>query len=650
MVLDFLNSVKSYKNQKYDTLKKEAQDTGVPFSDPLFPADDSSLFLKGNHGQLPGRVEWRRPKELCENPKLFVGGASSCDVVQGMLGNCWFVAACSALAQEKELWNKVIPDYKDQEWSDENPDNYCGIFHFRFWQFGEWIDVVIDDRLPTINGELVYLRSREKTEFWGPLLEKAYTKLAGSYEALEGGNLSDALVDFTGGISENIELQKGGYSDDEVKRKELFKIMLKEIEQHSLMCCAVAATDQQQMEQRTEVGLVKGHAYGITAVKKVYIGNTGLISFFTGREKIYMVRLRNPWGGKEWEGPFSDGSPEWAKISSSERERIGLTFEDDGEFWMPFEDFCRHFTDMSICHMVNTSWFSFSKSWREASFQGQWTTGPKGTATDRAGGCLNHRNTFLRNPQYRFNIDGEEDTILIYLMQKDTRNLLREGGKNLVIGFHIMKVEVNRRYRLHMIMEKAATSDYIRTRGIFLRCTLKRGRYVIIPSTFEPDLVGDFMMRIFTSKESDARELTAETPPRSLWPCISYPSIVTKITVRGASGLEKQDRFGTADPYCIIKCGGENVRSHICKDTLEPVWNVSAIFYRKNVNSPLKVQVWNSNIVMDSYMGKAIFMAPLSTETVIHEADLFGRKNEKGVKKPGKVVVELITTDDLLAY
>lgn len=61
------------------------------------------------------------------------------------------------------------------------------------------------------------------------------------------------------------------------------------------------------MEARTEVGLVKGHAYGITSVKKVYIGETSLINLFSQKEKIYMIRMRNPWGQKEWNGPFSDG-------------------------------------------------------------------------------------------------------------------------------------------------------------------------------------------------------------------------------------------------------------------------------------------------------------------------------------------------------
>ncbi len=101
-------------------------------------------------------------------------GASSHDANQGRVGNCWFVAACSVLAGSRPLWEKVIPDHKEQEWDEKN--EYSGVFRFRFWRFGRWIEVCVDDQLPTANGELLFTHSKDGDEFWGALLEKAYAK------------------------------------------------------------------------------------------------------------------------------------------------------------------------------------------------------------------------------------------------------------------------------------------------------------------------------------------------------------------------------------------------------------------------------------------------------------------------------------------
>ncbi|MEQ2180028.1 hypothetical protein GOODEAATRI_031399, partial [Goodea atripinnis] len=60
--------------------------------------------------------------------------------------------------------------------------------------------------LPTINGRLVFVQSKNQNEFWPALLEKAYAKVCGSYTDMNVGTPAEAMVDFTGGVHMCIQL------------------------------------------------------------------------------------------------------------------------------------------------------------------------------------------------------------------------------------------------------------------------------------------------------------------------------------------------------------------------------------------------------------------------------------------------------------
>ncbi|UMM25914.1 hypothetical protein L5515_005533 [Caenorhabditis briggsae] len=483
--------------QDFYELRDQCLQNKQLFEDPQFQPVDSSLFFSK---RPPKRVEWLRPGEIVREPQLITEGHSRFDVIQGELGDCWLLAAAANLTLKDELFYRVVPP--DQSFT----ENYAGIFHFQFWQYGKWVDVVIDDRLPTSNGELLYMHSASNNEFWSALLEKAYAKLFGSYEALKGGTTSEALEDMTGGLTEFIDLKN--------PPRNLMQMMMRGFEMGSLFGCSIEA-DPNVWEAKMPNGLVKGHAYSITGCR-IVDGPNG---------QTCILRIRNPWGNEqEWNGAWSDNSREWRNVPDSVKQDMGLKFDHDGEFWMSFEDYMRNFEKMEICNLgpdvmdevyQMTGVKAAGMVWAANNHDGAWIR------NQTAGGCRNYINTFANNPQFRVQLtdsdpddDDELCTVIFAVMQKYRRNLKQDGLDNVPIGFAVydMNNAGGSRGRLSkqfFAANKSAmrSAAFINLREMTGRFRVPPGNYVIVPSTFEPNEEAEFMLRVYTNGFIESEEL-----------------------------------------------------------------------------------------------------------------------------------------------
>ena len=67
--------------------------------------------------------------------------------------------------------------------------------------------------------------------------------------------------------------------------------------------------------------------------------------FSVSGEAVHLLRLRNPWGQREWNGKWSDKDA----AAAANAQRLELLVRDDGEFWMNMEDFRDNYQILEIC-------------------------------------------------------------------------------------------------------------------------------------------------------------------------------------------------------------------------------------------------------------------------------------------------------------
>ena len=189
-----------------DKIKDAVTISSKPYDDVDFLPIRQSIYI--NPSQIPEydgdifhRIVWCRPDQIAELPDYFASPSytgSGC--IQGTLPDDVFLGVLMAISvyPGHELIEKVLVS---------KPDDFktYGVYTCRFYVEGNWCEVITDTCLPCYRDEetgavnLVYSKSIDPSELWIPLIEKAYAKAVGCYEAIEKVKVAEALLHLTGG-------------------------------------------------------------------------------------------------------------------------------------------------------------------------------------------------------------------------------------------------------------------------------------------------------------------------------------------------------------------------------------------------------------------------------------------------------------------
>eukprot|EP00079_Xenopus_tropicalis_P025851 XP_012819440.1 PREDICTED: calpain-1 catalytic subunit-like isoform X1 [Xenopus tropicalis] len=504
-----------FKNQDFHALRDLHLRKGVLFNDEEFPAD---MRVIGPHLIDEFKIhnmEWRRPPEFCKNPHLIVDGASYFDIVQSKIGDCWVLSTIGSVTQKQTLLRNIIP--ADQGFT----RNYAGIFHFRFWYSGKWVDVVIDDRLPFLNGDFFSVRASCAKEYWPCLLEKAYAKLLGSYQNLHWGDPAEALVNFTGALTLTLKLKGGDLHHSDIwemvhksSQKALITCISEkaEVMTHNRRYSVPSAMEGRDERRRSDPankyienihvdnGLVDRHAYTVTDTAQVY--REGCVN---------LIRLWNPWGRGEWIGRWSDNCSWWNDIDPEDRKRLN-TKREDGEFWMSWETFVQQFSRVIICSptLDFLNWGRDQRSWHKTSYENIW---PKASGLEDSF----NKDLFCKNPQYLIRISPLDEVqkgynVIISLMQNH-RNRQKFGRGWLPIGFLVSKVDAElpdpqRKMPGSFFLKDLQSGIHInKQRDVTKGLKLASGRYVITPFNADRSQESSFLLQVFLRSQGCTVEL-----------------------------------------------------------------------------------------------------------------------------------------------
>jgi len=307
-----------------DAISRRCREQGIGFTDPEWDLTKEANLALYVDGEAPGYdctvgvpADYKRLTEIISEPKLFKGGTNAGDIIQGQIGTCYLLGAMGAVAGNSDCaLSNVFIRY----------DIDVGVYGVRFCLDGEWTYTIIDDYMPVDSeGRLLYAKSRDKDEVWCPLLEKAFCKHHKCYEMCDGGRANEAVFSLFGGVAGKLAIQPSHKECPDT----FFKALSCARSRGWLLTTSFTKTQGSRSQGKCgeavlPTGLVGGHVYSVLRLVEAH-----------GHQ---LVCCRNPWGGGEWTGMWSDGnkSGEW---TPEMKQAVGFVEANDGTFWMSIEDF-----------------------------------------------------------------------------------------------------------------------------------------------------------------------------------------------------------------------------------------------------------------------------------------------------------------------
>lgn len=337
--------------QKYRTLVNEL--FGQTHTDKQFPANFSSLYGFGEGGQPRSdydKLKWERPGGIFKGDDytVFTSGIHPNDIEQGGLGDCYLLSALSSIAEVPERITRIICS-KDV--------NSSGAYCIALCITGIWEEIIIDDLIPVRPySQKPAFNSSKSNELWVMLVEKAWAKVNGGYNNIVGGLIREVLHDLTGAPAVT-------FFNCEGTPEEHWQNLLEGERNNFIMA---AGTDDIQQSgddsQDKKTGLAGNHAYSLLGAYEI-VEEGGTKRALRPHEPSNplnerIVKLRNPWGQGEWNGDWSDLSEKW---TDDLKIQLQAFQNDDGVFFIGFDNFRRYYYDYQICYYHENYSYSAQK-------------------------------------------------------------------------------------------------------------------------------------------------------------------------------------------------------------------------------------------------------------------------------------------------